>query len=127
MEQKRELGCYIISGGVTTAVNYVLYAAFLALHLDYLVANGLAWCGAVVAAYWMNRKWVFRSENAVGREFFSFAAARLLTLAVESACLWIAIDCLHILPIPAKLLVSVVTVVGNYVLCKYKIFASEGA
>lgn len=126
MRLKRELLCYVLAGGVTTAVNYVLYAGLLALGAPYLPANAAAWCGAVAAAYAMNRRWVFRSGNQIGRELLQFAAARLLTLGAESVCLYAAVDRLHLAPIPAKLAVSVVTVLGNYVLCKYKIFAKEG-
>ena len=59
MKMKRELITYLISGGVTTGVNYLLYAGLLALHIPYLAANSAAWAGAVLTAYALNRQWVF--------------------------------------------------------------------
>lgn len=58
-------------------------------------------------------------------ELASFVGARFLTLLTENALLWLLIDALDVSPFPAKLSVSVVTVVGNYILCKYGIFKKE--
>ena len=68
MKLKKELVTYILSGGITTGVNYVLYAALLSAHIPYLAANSIAWTGAVVTAYVLNRMWVFRSGNHVLHE-----------------------------------------------------------
>ena len=125
MKQKKELITYIISGGITTGVNYILYSALLFMHLPYLAANSIAWAGAVMTAYVLNRRWVFRSGNRILQELISFAGLRFLTLAVENILLWLLIDRLEVLPFPAKLLVSIVTVIGNYVLCKYGVFKKE--
>lgn len=122
MKTKKELAAYLISGGITTGVNYMLYAGFMYLHLPYLAANSIAWAGAVLTAYILNRRWVFRSENAVSRELASFAAMRLLTLLAENTLLWLLIDRLYLPPLPAKIPVSIVTVIGNYVLCKFGVF-----
>lgn len=122
MEKKKELGCYAAAGVVTTAVNYVIYALLLAGNCPYLAANCLAWTGAVLAAYVMNRSWVFHSDGRVGKELFQFILLRLVTLTAETLLLYMAVDCIRIHPVPAKLLVSVVTVLANYSLCKYGIF-----
>lgn len=122
MNRKKEFGSYIISGGITTAVNYLIYTILLAFHMPYLPANGIAWAGAVVAAYIMNRRWVFHSHNRIWKEFAAFASMRFLTLAVESALLWLTVEYLMFHPLLSKVVVSVVTVLANYVLCKYGIF-----
>ena len=125
MKMKRELITYLISGGVTTGVNYLLYAGLLALHIPYLAANSAAWAGAVLTAYALNRQWVFHSKKHIASELSSFAALRFLTLLVENMLLWLLISRMDTAAFPAKLIVSVVTVVGNYVLCKFGIFRKE--
>ncbi|MFR9145001.1 MAG: GtrA family protein [Mediterraneibacter sp.] len=125
MKSKKELFCYLFCGGVTTAVNYLLYGGLLFLRLPYIAANSIAWVGAVLTAYVLNRRLVFHSRNKIWKELPSFAALRFLTLLVENVLLWLLIDHLYILPLPAKLLVSVITVVGNYVFCKYGVFKKE--
>ena len=125
MKLKKELLAYLVSGGITTGVNYCLYTALLYLNLPWLSSNSIAWAGAVLAAYLLNRRWVFHSENSVRTEMASFVGARFLTLLTENALLWLSIDTLGIAPVPAKLLVSIVTVMGNYILCKYGIYKKE--
>lgn len=125
MKLKRELITYLISGGVTTGVNYLLYAGLLALHTPYLTANSAAWTGAVLTAYALNRQWVFHSKKHITGELASFAALRFLTLLVENILLWLFISRMGTAAFPAKLIVSVVTVIGNYVLCKFGIFKKE--
>lgn len=122
MKERRELGCYVAAGAVTTAVNYVVYAVLLAINSPYLTANCLAWAGAVLAAYGMNRSWVFHSTGQMGRELLNFILLRFATLLAETFLLWAAVDWIRIHPVPAKLLVSIVTVLANYGLCKYGIF-----
>ncbi len=145
---------YILTGGMTTAVNYALYfglflaagrsvsaatagtvgkagTAFAAVttaagSLFPLAANSLAWLGAVLFAYFANRRFVFRSDNSVFREFGQFALLRLATLMVENVLLYFLLTLMAMPNIAAKISVSVVTVLLNYGACKYKIFKGKG-
>lgn len=125
MKLKRELITYLISGGITTGVNYLLYAGLLTLHISYLAANSMAWIGAVLTAYILNRRCVFHSQHPVAGELLSFAAMRFITLFIEDILLWLLVSRMHTAAFPAKILVSTVTVIGNYVLCKFGIFKKE--
>ena len=125
MKIKQDFITYIISGGLTTGVNYALYVGLLWTGIPWLAANSIAWAGAVLTAYGLNRKWVFHSGNRIWQELTSFAALRFVTLAIENTLLWLLIDRMHIMPFPSKIAVSAVTVIGNYVLCKYGVFKKE--
>ena len=125
LKLKKELVLYCLSGGATTFVNYLIYFILLKTHVEYLAANTLAWAGAVVTAYLLNRRLVFHSRKHILQEFCSFVFLRFLTLLAENILLWIAVDSLGIPPLPSKIMVSVITVLSNYVLCKYKIFHKE--
>lgn len=78
--------------------------------------------GAVLTAYILNRRLVFCSRGRILREFSAFAALRSATLLAESLLLWLLIDLLLAPAFISKILVSAVTVAGNYVLCKYGVF-----
>ena len=89
--QSAQLIKYIVTGGLTTGVNYLIYFILLGAAGDaaqqsrvYLAANSAAWLGAVLFAYVMNRKLVFHSERAIVHEFLEFAGLRLAM--AESAC-----------------------------------------
>ena len=117
---------YIFVGGMTTLVNYSVYYVLLKLNAHWLIANSVSWLGAVLFAYYTNKKYVFKSSNESKKEFVSFVLLRLVTLLVETGCLSLLIDLLHIQPMISKIVVSFITIISNYVLCKFKVFKKEG-
>lgn len=125
-EKKRnllELFNYAIVGGLTTLVNFVVYFLCTHVQIHYLIANVVAWVFAVLFAYVANRKYVFKSEgNNQKAEFLQFVSLRAITLVVESLLLFVCIQMLSMDENIAKIIVSVVTVIGNYVFCKFMIF-----
>lgn len=122
-----ELLRYVAAGGMTTMVNYVLYFAMMAGGTHYLAANSLAWLGAVVFAFFANRRVVFHSSGDGRREFAAFFSLRLATLAAEDLLLVMLVSCIGVGSAPSKLLVSVITVALNYGACKYGVFRKGGA
>ena len=131
---------YLITGGMTTAVNYVIYfGLFLAAGRSVaggtsgaadsafsLAANSLAWLGAVIFAYFANRRFVFRSDNSILHELMQFALLRLASLTVENILLYLLLTLMAMPNAAAKISVSVITVILNYTACKYKIFSVKG-
>ena len=101
-ENTKEIISYVFVGIMTTLVNYIVYFVLLMIHCHWLVANSISWFFAVIFAYYANKKYVFESQNDI-----------FITL-------------MHIQPMFSKLLVSFVTILSNYVLCKFKIFKKEG-
>ena len=64
LKKYKEPIAYLFWGGATTVVNYVLY--FLCtkvLHIHYITSNVLAWAGAVVFAFVVNKLFVFDSKS----------------------------------------------------------------
>ena len=135
---------YLITGGMTTAVNYVIYfglfmaagrsvtaavtagAGGAADSLFSLAANSLAWLGAVIFAYFANRRFVFQSDNSILHEFMQFALLRLASLTVENILLYLLLTLMAMPNAAAKISVSVITVILNYAACRYKIFSVKG-
>ena len=117
---------YIMTGGMTTVINYIIYILLTAVSMDYLVANSIAWLGAVIFAYYANRHMVFRSEGSKKQEFVQFFSLRLATLAVENLLLFMFVGYIGAAELPSKIVVSVITVVLNYFACKYSIFKERG-
>ena len=115
---------YIVVGGLTTLVNFVVY--LLAGHiigLHYLAANVIAWVAAVLFAYVANRTWVFQSRNTnIILELWLFVLSRVFSLVLESGLLFIAVAALHINDVAAKIVIAFVVVVCNYITGKWIVF-----
>jgi len=125
-----EMLLYIIFGLGTTAVNILIFHFSISLlHWSWQAANILAWILAVVFAFITNKLWVFRSKSmetfVFWREFVEFIAARLLSLGVDYACLWLLIDVCRWGDLWAKILDNVFVIIINYVLSKRFIFRKK--
>ena len=123
----KELISYVFVGGCTTLINFVIYW-FVITMMDqgWLFANVISWVGAVIFAFWANKHFVFKSANETGKEAYQFFILRLGTLLVDRRLLFIFIQLLSANEMLSKVVVSVITVVSNYGLCKFKIFAAKG-
>lgn len=115
----REQWHYLIVGGCTTLINYLIYIPLVALipffKENYQIANTLAWIGAVSFAYFANGTFVYHSTAKRGvKEAGAFFLSRVFSLALEAALLALMVEVLLLDELIAKLVVSVVTVVVNY-------------
>lgn len=126
----RETILYVVFGGSTTVINWVVLFLLNAQGVDVVLANTIGWFFAVTFAYITNRIFVFKSNiryiPGVLREIGLFFLARALSLVVENIGLAILCNGMHINLTISKIITSVVVIVMNYVLSKLVIFKSEG-
>ena len=120
-----EMLLYILFGILTTAVNILSFGLLRdVLQWQLLTANTLAW--VLSFAFLTNKVFVFRSKSfaakLVLRELVSFVGARLFSLAVDTAGMWLLVDVLTWNDWLAKVLMNVIVIVLNYVFSKLFIF-----
>ncbi len=123
----RETITYVIAGVLTTAVNYIAYYLFCnVLEIQNLVANVIAWVIAVVFAYIINDLWVFQLKKTGYKQeiakIFKFFGARLFSLAVEEAGLYIFVDMIGWNNLIVKAFLAVIVIAMNYIFSKIFIF-----
>ncbi len=123
----RETISYIIFGVLTTVVNYVVnYLCYYQAGLSTFISNIIAWVISVIFAFFVNKIFVFESRSwkptALFREFYTFIAARLLSLAFEEVFMVVTVDYVHVENWIAKILSNVFVVIMNYFASKFIIF-----
>jgi putative flippase GtrA len=129
----KEIIMYLIMGVLTTAVNWCVYAIMEGLlNFSVTFSNITAWVAGVLFAYITNKIFVFESYNFapafLAKELFLFVSARLITGIIEMAgvpaLVYIGFDypILGITGMLAKIIVSVIVVILNYVFSKLLIF-----
>lgn len=121
---------YLFWGGVAFVLSMVLFFIFANIMQIYeQIANILSWIICVIFTYLTNRIFVFKSKTKgikrVFKEFCDFVTARIMTLIMENAILFVMIDLLTINNMIAKLVGQFVVIVSNYVLSKLWIFKKE--
>ena len=137
LKKYKEIILYVLFGGLTTVVNYIIYFICTAgLHIGWSPATLFAWIGAVLFAYVTNRIWVFESRatgfSAVLFEFVKFIGARLLSLGLEWLTLKLLLDILQMdlwiwrdFPLGefvAKTIAQILVIIANYVFSKWVVF-----
>lgn len=87
------------------------------------LANIFSWCGAVIFAYIVNRIFVFQSSKPnIWKEFFSFAASRVITLLLDMFIMYLGASVMEIDYNMVKLISMVLVTAGNYVISKFWVF-----
>ena len=142
-EKYREIIAYLFWGVMTTLVSWLSYALFefifhavpgtlFGVALSIQLANILSWICAVLFAYVTNKLWVFESKSweaaVVWPELVKFISARAATGVLEIAGVPLLVrlgldqTLLGREGFAAKILVSIVVIILNYVLSKLVVF-----
>jgi putative flippase GtrA len=121
---------YLFFGGLTTVVNYLVYLpCYNWLHLSATVSNVIAWAVAVIFAYLTNKPFVFKSYDwsmkTVLPEFGKFLGCRVGSGVMETAIIFLTVDCLQWNGNVMKLIVSVLVIILNYVASKLLVFTKK--
>lgn len=131
-EKYGEIVRYLIVGMLTTIVSLGAYygCVFTFLNprsaLQLQLANIISWIAAVTFAYVMSRIYVFQSKQKnIMQEIISFYSARLLTLFMDMAIMFLMVTLCGTNDKLAKLVVQVVVTVANYVFSKIFVFREE--
>lgn len=144
-DKYREIIMYLIFGVATTVVSWLSYAAFTKIFPNFsflgitientTTANVLSWICAVLFAYITNKIWVFDSKSwrpsVAVKELGLFVVSRLASGVVEwvgvPLLIWMGInqEIFGVEGMVAKVLISVIVVILNYVFSKLFIFKDK--
>ncbi|HNW87501.1 MAG TPA: GtrA family protein [Candidatus Limiplasma sp.] len=137
-----ELARYIVAGVLTTVLSLIVsYGCYILLSenhtingantLQLMIGNGVSWVVAVIFAFWINRRMVFRVQGGTagskGREFVEFIAARAASWALLEEGVAALIKLMGVSNTWNRLIVLVLVTVFNYVASKFWIFKPKTA
>jgi len=135
-----ELFRYVIAGGLTTLLSMAVFALFCvavsanhtvdgATKLQALLGNGLSWVIAVLFAFWINRRMVFRrrggTASLIMKELAQFVLSRAVSGVVFEIGLFALLAYLHVDNMMNKVIVLVIVTVFNYMVSKFWIFSKK--
>ncbi len=126
----REVITYLISGVLTTVVNWVLYWLIVEkIGMEELSGNAVDWVLTVAFAYAINAFWVFDSKfigwSVERKKILKFYAARLLTFVIEEVGILIFLKKLKYKWLMVKAVLAVIVIILNYVFSKLFVFLKK--
>lgn len=81
---KRELGVFLIVGLLTVAIDFTLYRGCIYLGLESInLAKGLGFIGGTIFAYFANRFWTFKEQNARAGSISRFILVYIMGLSAN--------------------------------------------
>ena len=130
---KKEIVNYFIFGVLTTLINWSVYALMVGVfNVSIHLSNAIAWLLAVAFAFITNKIWVFNclkwNLSALIKEGSSFLGSRIISGIFEMVALPIFIgigvnqSLFGVEGFSAKILVTVIVTISNYVFSKWFIF-----
>ncbi len=132
LKKYKELISYLIFGALTTVVSLVVYYLSVFTFLspnnafELQIANIISWIAGVCFAYFTNRKYVFESkEKNKLKESGKFVLARVVTLIMDMAIMWIGVTLLHGNDKVIKLISQIIIIVSNYIFSKIFVFKKK--
>lgn len=131
-KKHEEVILYLIVGVLTTIVSLGVYYGCVLTVLNPQIAwqlqaaNIISWIAAVTFAYFASRRIVFKSVRKDWlKEAAAFYSARVVTLLMDMALMFVLVTVCHWDDKIVKLIVQVVVTVANYVLSKVLVFREE--
>ena len=127
-----EIIAYLIVGVLNTLVSWGAWFLLAYTIMDAqvvwqnVVLSVVSWAVGVVFGYVMNRKFVFKSkEPNIMKEFLQFSGGRVSTWVLDAVMMVLLVNILRINEAFSKIFVSVLVMIGNYLLSKLFVFKKK--
>jgi putative flippase GtrA len=127
-----EIIAYLIVGVLNTLVSWAAWflCAYTILDAEIVWQNVMlsiiSWVVGVVFGYFMNRIFVFKSkEPNILKEFLQFSGGRVSTWVLDAVMMVLMVNILAINEAFSKIFVSVLVMIGNYLISKLFVFKKK--
>lgn len=118
---------YLFFGGCTTLVNMASFYGLRKMQVGLNLANFSSIVLAILFAYVVNAKFVFKSTyhntKEIVQSFLKFVSARAVTMILEIGGLWFLVDVIKLQEMIGKFIIQILIVILNYVFSKIFVFA----
>lgn len=108
---------FLIVGAINTLVGtgwFVVFQLTIGRHSSYMVSLVLAHIAAVLCAFILYRRFVFRVTGHVMLDLARFEAVNLTSLGINAVALPFVVEVIGLAAIPGQLLVTLVTMVVSW-------------
>ena len=119
---------YVFFGGCTTMVNLISFYILRKLGINLNPANVISIILAILFAYVVNSRFVFQDKCDTLKEhirpFCKFISARLVTMFIEVAGVWLLVEVLGMNDMVGKFLTQFIVLILNYIFSKFFVFTT---
>lgn len=129
MNRLIELIKYGFYGGLTTAINLILFFVFTQLGIQYIIANTVSYIIAVILNYFLNQLFVFKTskkeKKEQRKEFISFFIVRIGSLFLDNILFYVVVDILNVNLYIGRIALSLFIILVTFVINKKLVFKNS--
>ncbi|MSU76196.1 GtrA family protein [Patescibacteria group bacterium] len=120
----RQFVKFVLVGGLSTVINFTIYATLVLNHVDYLLAATIAFIVATLNSYTWNRRWTFRAGPHRNERLVKFTLVQLIGLAINLLMLTFLIEHVGLEDhkLIAQLIANAFVIISNYIGNKFWTF-----
>ena len=107
-----------VVGGTAFLIDYGVMIALTELcGINYLISSGISFVVSVIYHYILSVRWVFEvDENGDKRkEFVIFIVLSLIGLGLNQLLMWVFVSMIHIFYMVAKIIVTAIVMLYNFI------------
>jgi len=84
---------FLTFGAIAVGLNFAIYSSLIFMHSHYIVANCVAFVFGAVIEFYLNKRWVFRSQRVVESPSFKrFVIVNIFILLLSNVALAVVVE-----------------------------------
>lgn len=113
-------------GGITTAINLIIFFVLNYLGINYILANAIGFIIAVIVNYILNKKYVFKNDTDNERiQIVKYMLMRLLSLGIDSILFYLFVSVMSFNVYITRIFLSIVLILAMYLISRVYIFVGK--
>ena len=119
---KGQVSRFLIAGGITTLVNYLIFAALFFLSFNYIVSSAVGYASGFCLGFILFKRFTFKSQGNWKTEAVKQIIVYSFSLALNLYALYALVHYINLSPLFANVVAIALSTITNFLGMKFFVF-----